>query len=161
LESIRTIDEFRIALVKTVPIALFPLALIAILISHQVDSTSGLLSNLATSGFFESFWSLIFAILAFISWKRPGEWFRTAAWLGGFVAYGVFITIYMIQMFSSAGNTGEQIATHDLVAFGLVLVVWVSGIAWAIQSLILSISAGDWNKTIWAKRRANGSGKLN
>jgi hypothetical protein len=53
LESIRTVDEFRVALVKTLPLALLPLSVVAIFTSHQIDSTSGFLSNLAASGFFE------------------------------------------------------------------------------------------------------------
>jgi hypothetical protein len=107
------------------------------------------------------FWSLIFTALALISWKHPGEWFRTAAWVGGLIGYGLVISIYMILTFSSAGHrTGQLIATHDLVAFGLVSVIWVLGVAWGIQAMRLSILAGDWKKTIWAKGRSNRSGTL-
>lgn len=147
-------SRVRVSLLKLIPPLCLGFSIVAMVLSYAKFSNDVALSDLIDAAFVEIYWTAILAVIAFFLWKYPGAASRTAAWVAGIAGFILAVSTNIVPILTAISkNNAPAFAIHDLIALALVLLAWALGIAWSIEALAVSVSSGDWSRTVWAKLR--------
>lgn len=138
--------------VKSAPVLTFVGSLLALVLTHAKDIGSPFLSDIEPIEFFEVIWSLL--LVAVVVWmlRKNGPSSRTSAWLFGLAGFVGVVTAYVIPLsVLILGASAPDLQTHEQISLALIYLVWALGISWTVRAFVLSVSSGDWGRTVWAK----------